>query len=118
MKKKILIIIIALVFLIISGVFVYNYWKSNGNYEIYIEKVDDNSPDRFLKVYRNGKSVNNYKYITFTDEKETILCYSNNPTANVFELDVEELIIVLSNNKKVHAKIIKEEIWKRKYYRL
>ena len=116
MKKKILIIIVVLIFLVTGGIFTYNHLKDSGNYEIHIEKVDDNSPDRFLNVYHNGKKIDNYKYITFTDEKETIVCYSKNPVANMFELDVEELIIVLSNDKKVHAKIIKEEIWKRKYF--
>lgn len=97
--------------LLIGFLFYENANKYNGIYEIQIEKIDNNSPDRRLIVKKDGKKTNKYKYIIFKENKDIILCYSENPTVNVFELnDINELIIVLPNNKEIIAKVMKEEI--------
>lgn len=113
MKKKLIIAtLISIFLLLLIGFLLYkNANKYNGIYEIQIEKVDDNSPDRHLIVKKNGKKTNKYKHIIFKENKDIILCYSENPTVNVFELnEIDELIIVLPNDKEVIAKIMKEEI--------
>lgn len=109
MKK--IIIIIFIILLVVIGLVVYkNYNNYDGIYEIYVEKIDDLSPDRHLIVKRNGKETKKYKHIRYENgDKKAILCYSDNPTTNVFNLDVSELIILLPNDEEKIAKIIKEE---------
>ena len=109
MKKIILIII--LIFLVIIGfIFYRNSNNYDGIYEIYIEKIDDLSPDRYLIVKKDGKETKKYKYIKYSNgEKTAILCYSENPTTNIFNLNVEELTVVLPNDKEIIAKLIMEE---------
>jgi len=119
MKKKLIIItFVLIILLVLIGILLYkNANKYNGNYEIQVKKIDDNSPDRHLIVLKDGKKTNDYKKITFKENKDIIICYQKNPTVNIFELDdINELLIILPNDKEVIAKIIKEEIWKRKYY--
>ena len=108
MKK---VIIISIISLIIIGFLLYrNSNNYDGIYEIYVEKIDDLSPDRRLVVKKNGKDTLKYKYIKYENgDKKAILCYSKNSTVNVFSLDVDELIIVLPNEEEKIAKIIKEE---------
>ena len=80
-----------------------------GDYLIYAEKIDDLSPDRILKVTKNGKETKKYKYIRYDKGNiKEILCYPESSAVNVFSLDVEELTIVLPNDEEVIAKIIKE----------
>ena len=108
--KKIIIIVIIVSLLIIGFLLYRNSNNYDGIYEIYVEKIDDLSPDRHLIVRRNGKETNKYKYIRYEkDDKKAILCYSENSTVNVFSLDVDELTIILPNNEEKIAKIIKEE---------
>ena len=108
MKAKILVILLIL----IGGFLTYYFVKNNessGTYEIHVQLVDDKSPDRILKVLKNGKEFNNYKYIKYNDDKNIILCYQKNPAVNMFELNKEELVIVLNNDKEVIAKVIRED---------
>ena len=89
------------------------YQKSDnydGIYEIYVEKVDDLSPDRRLIVKRNGKETNDYKYIWYEKgDNKAILCYAKSAVVNVFSLDVDELKIILPNDEEKMAKVIREE---------
>ena len=107
MKKKILIILIIVI--LIGGLLTYLFIKNNdsGTYEIQVELVDDRSPDRILKVLKDGKEYNNFKYIKYKSNN-IILCYQKNPTVNMFELTEDELVIVLNDDKEVFAKIRKE----------
>lgn len=74
-------------------------------YEIFLVKVDDYSPDRKLVVKKNDKEIE-FKKIKYIDDIE--LCDSSNPTISVSDIkDVNELIVVLLNDKEVKA-IIKE----------
>lgn len=95
----------------IIGVFLFKYFNNqNITYIIYAEKIDDLSPDRHLVVRKNGKETKKYKHIIYDNgTKRAILCYKSNPTANIFSLDIDELIIVLQNDKEVVAKLVKEE---------
>lgn len=115
-NKKVIIGLIS-VLLIIIAIICLNFDNYDGNYQIYVNKIDDISPDRHLVVKRDGKETSKYKYIVYRkDDKEAILCYSENPTANIFSLDVDELIIVLPNNMEKKAILIKEEKWKKEYF--
>jgi len=105
MKKKIIITVLILLSIIAIGFLVFN--KSD-NYEIRVDKVDDRSPDRKLIVLKNGKEFKDYKHIKYDNKKEIILCYQKNPTVNVFELE-DKLVIVLSNDKEVLAKVIRND---------
>jgi uncharacterized protein YxeA len=108
--KKIIIVIVILILIVIGYFILRKSDNYDGIYEIYVEKIDDLSPDRHLIVKRNGKITTKYKHIRYEKgDKKAILCYSENPTVNVFSLDVDELTIVLPNSEEKIAKIIKEE---------
>ena len=108
--KKIIIILLVTAFLIIGFLFYRNSNNYDGFYEVYVEKIDDLSPDRNLIVKRNGKETKKYKHIIYENgDKKAILCYSENPSVNVFSLDVDELTIVLPNDEEKIAKLVKEE---------
>ncbi len=108
MKK--VIIIVAIVSLLIIGFLLYrNSNNYDGIYEIYVEKIDDLSPDRHLIIKKDGKETKNYKSIKYSnDGKEAILCYASNPVTNKYNLDIDELIIILPNDKDIKVKVIKE----------
>ncbi len=108
---KRVIIIVSIVSLLIIGFLLYrNSNNYDGIYVIYVEKIDDFSPDRHLIVKRDGKITTKYKHIKYEKgDKKAILCYSENPTVNVFSLDIDELTIVLPNDEEKIAKVIKEE---------
>ena len=104
------IIIISILLIVVVLLFYKSINNYDGVYEIYVKEVDDYSPDRYLVVKRNGKETNKYQYIMYDNgEKQAILCYSKNPVANKFSLNVDNLIIILPNNEKKIAKLIKEE---------
>ena len=111
MKKK-YIILIAIIALIAIGLICYFVIKNNSEvsetYEIQVDLVDSRSPDRTLTVLKNGKATKNYKHIKLLD-KDIILCYQKNPTVNMFELESDELIIVLSDDKEVVAKLVRKD---------
>ena len=86
MKKKIKIPIIVLIaILILAIILIMIIPKGNDNFEIKIEMIDTYSPDRNIIVLKNGKEFNDYKHIKYK-EKDIILCYSNNPVVNMYEL--------------------------------
>ena len=109
MKKKyiILIVIIALIAVGLTWYFLRDD-EVSGNYEIEVTLVDERSPDRTLTVLKDGKATKNYKHIKYKDS-DVILCYQKNPTVNMFELDSDEFIVVLSNDKEVVAKLIRKD---------
>ena len=109
MKK--LVIIVIIISLLIIGFLIYrNSDNYDGIYEIYVEKIDDRSPDRHLIVKKDGKETKKYKFIKYNNgEKNAILCSSDNATTNVFNLTMDELIIILPNDEEIVAKLIKEE---------
>ena len=111
MKKKKIIIIGALGLILIGlGFYFYKVNQYTGTYKIKVNLIDDRSPDRLLVVYRNGKETTDYKYLRYKDNKEVVLCYSETPAVNQFEIkDIDELVIVLPNDKEVVAKIEKEK---------
>ncbi len=107
--KKILLISIPILILIIVGLFIILKKDDySGDYQIKVEVFDSRTPDRKLIVLRNEKETKEYKYIKYNDGKNTILCYQENPTANMYEIN-DELIVVLPNDKEVIAKVIKED---------
>jgi hypothetical protein len=72
-------------------------------YTIYVEKIDNFSPDRKLIVYENKKKID-FKEIQYEDG--IVLCSGNNPTVSYSEVAGEkELIVKLNNKKQVIAKI-------------
>ena len=96
--------------LILGGLIYYNKTKYDGDYKIVVEKIDSESPDRHLKVLRNNKETKDYKHIIYKKgDIEAILCYVDNPSVNVFSIDVDKLTIVLPNDKEVEAKVIRED---------
>ena len=108
--RKVIIIIVIVSLLIIGFLLYRNSNSYDGIYEIYIETIDDRSPDRHLIVKKDGKETKKYKYIKYDNgEQKAILCSSENATTNVFNLTMDELIVVLPNDEEIIAKIIKEE---------
>ena len=101
-NKIILIIIVSIVIVSIITIIMI---PTNENYKIKIKKVDDYSPDRTIVVLKNDKEFNDYKYIKYKDDdKDIILCYSENPTVNVFDLNDDDFIIVLEDKKEIVIK--------------
>ena len=111
MKKKNLIIIIAtivLIALVTTLVLVLNKSDENASYTVKMSLVDDQSPARFLTVYKNDKKID-FKEVRYMDD--VLLCRGTNPTIHFTELDEEtELKVVLKNDKVVIAKIEKGDI--------
>ncbi len=107
--KKIIIVIVILILIVIGYFILRKSDNYDGIYEIYVEKIDDLSPDRHLIIKKDGKETKNYKSIKYSnDGKEAILCYASNPVTNKYNLDIDELIIILPNDKEIKAKVIKE----------
>ena len=114
MFNKITVIITIIIILIVGSVIALNVgFKENGKggnsdqYVVTINKIDDQSPARILKVYYGEKEIE-FKEIRYTDD--VFLCKKENPT--VFFGDVveeKELKIIIDNNRFVIAKILKGE---------
>ena len=112
MKKKLIIVIaiVVLIGLIISLILFFKnkYDEKNAVYTVKVSLVDDQSPARFLTVYRNNKKID-FKEIYYMDD--VLLCKGKNPTIHFSELDGEkELKVILNNDKTVIAKIEKGDI--------
>ncbi len=106
MKKKYLIIIIALIILLIGGIIWFIY-KNTGNYIVKVNSVDEKSPDRVLTVYKEDEKI---EYKEIRKMNDVLLCDSNNPSVYYGEIKNEsKLKIVLNNDKKVVAKVVKGE---------
>lgn len=108
MKKIVLISIPILIALVVGLFMILSKDNYLGDYQIKVEVIDEQTPDRKLIVLRNGTETKKYKHIKYNDGKNTILCYQENPTANKHEIE-DELIVVLPNDKEVIAKVIKED---------
>ena len=109
MKKKTIIIIIAVLLVIIAAGLICYFTRNTtpSTYEIRVDLVDDKSPDRTLVVLKDGKETKDYKYIRYSDG--VILCYQKNSTVNMYEIDSDELIVVLLDDTEVNAKIIRND---------
>lgn len=93
-----LVIIVVLLFVILK-------LSNKQQYTITVEKIDDQSPSRILKVFEGNKEVS-FKEIRYKDD--VFLCRSTNPTVFYGDiLDEEELKVVLNENDYVIAKIDK-----------
>ncbi len=104
--KKLKIIIPIVIVLLIIIIIVILKFNNNSSYVITVSKIDDQSPARMLKVYKDGKGID-FKEIRYKDD--IFLCTNLNPT--VFYGDVEkekELKLILNDNKYIMAKV-KEE---------
>lgn len=106
MKKKYLIIIIAFIILLIGGI-IWFINKDSGNYIVKVSSVDDKSPDRVLTVYKDDKKI---EYKEIRKMNDVLLCDSNNSSVYYGEIKNESnLKVVLNNDKKVVAKVVKGE---------
>lgn len=101
--SKISIVCITL-FLVILGIFIIIFYKNkSADYYVVTKKIDEYSPDRIVEVYK-GKEKINFKYLKYEDG--TIICKESQPTISYVDLlDVDEVIVVLRNDKLVKAKI-------------
>lgn len=105
MKKKILIIIGALVVIVVLLILLLN----KTTYVIKVHMVDDKSPDRILEVYNNKNEKVEIKRIELLNGK--YLCDGINTSVYYGNIEnIEELRIVLKDNSKAVAKVIKEEV--------
>ena len=106
MKKKIVIIALALLILV-GGVYFIIKASHVPVYEIKVELVDEKSPDRILVVLKDGKEFKDYKYIKYRSDG-VVLCNSNSPVVNQYDIDDTIFVIVLDDDKEVEAKVVKE----------
>ena len=106
MKKKFL-IIGAIVLIVITIVLIILLNKTT--YVIKISMVDDKSPDRILSVWTNKDEKVDFKRIEFANG--TVLCDEINSSVYYGNLkDINELNVILKDDSKVVAKLIKEEV--------
>ncbi len=83
------------------------YDKPNELYVVKVYIIDKNSPDRLLKVYKNGKEIE-FDSIYYLDN--VLICHSTNPAVAKSAIkDEKELKIKLKNQKIIKAKIEMEE---------
>ena len=106
MKKKyliiggILIIIIAIILIILLN---------KTTYVIKVSMVDDKSPDRILTVYNNKDEKVEFKKIELLNG--TYLCDEINSSVYYGNLkNINELQVILKDDSKVIAQVIKEEV--------
>ena len=106
MKKKYL-IIGAIVLIVITIVLIILLNKTT--YVVKISMVDDKSPDRILSVWTNKDEKVDFKRIELTNG--TVLCDEINSSVYYGNLkDINELNVILKDDSKVVAKLIKEEV--------
>lgn len=107
--KKMLLLTIAIIVIIGSAFAYVNFANSKAEYKIIIEKIDDKSPDRKVKVLKNKKEID-FTEIRYNVKEKVVLCTGANPTINMFDTnDYTEYIVVLKNKKEVLAQLIVEE---------
>ena len=98
------ILIKSLVFIIILVSLIIIFYPRN-NYSIKITEIDDKSPDRVLEVYNNKKKIS-FKKI---EVNNNTLCTYDSPYVYYGELmDIEEVTVILNNNKSIKIKLEKE----------
>lgn len=107
MKKKI--IIISCVLLVVIAIALFLILSSKTKYTIRVSIVDDHSPDRVLTVYNEKNEKVEVKRIEYLDG--TLLCNGYNTTVHFGDIkDEKELQVILKDNSKIKAKIVKEEV--------
>ena len=81
--------------------------NKGSSYIVRTSRVDDQSPARYLNVYKDEEKIE-FKEVRYMDD--VLLCKGTNPTIHFTELDNEtELKVVLNNDEVVIAKIDKGE---------
>ena len=106
MKKKYL-IIGGIIIVIITTILI--ILLSRTTYVVKVSLVDDKSPDRILSVYNNKDEKVDFKRIELLNG--TYLCDEINSTVYYGNIkDINELQVVLKDDSKVIAKLIKEEV--------
>ena len=106
MKKKKIIIIALLLVAIITAIILLIVNKGS-SYIVRTSRVDDQSPARYLNVYKDEEKIE-FKEVRYMDD--VLLCKGTNPTIHFTELDNEtELKVVLNNDEVVIAKIDKRK---------
>ena len=107
MKKKVIIlssIIVTLVLIIILVVLL-----TKTKYTIVVSRVDSQSPDRILTVYKSKNEKVDVKKIEYLDGK--LLCYGYNTAVHFGDIEnVKELKVILKDGSEIIAKIIEEEV--------
>ena len=107
MKKKLLVIISVVITIIVAILLVVLLNKTK--YTITVTRVDDQSPDRILTVYKAKNEKVEVKRIEYLDGK--LLCYGYNTAVHFGDIEnVSEVRVILKDGSEVIAKIIKEEV--------
>ncbi len=106
MKKKLL-IITSIVTLIVASIILIIFLNQT-KYTIKVSKVDDQSPDRILTVYKEEEKIE-VKRIELLDGR--LLCSGFNTTVHFGNIEgISKLKVILNDNKEVIAKIVIEEV--------
>ena len=81
--------------------------RDSSTYIVKVNLVDEKSPDRILKIYRDNQEID-YKEIRKMNG--LLLCESDNSSIYYGEIKNEtKLKIILKNDKEVVAKIVEGE---------
>lgn len=105
MKKKYLIIggIVLTIVIVLLVILL-----SKPKYVVKASRVDDRSPDRVLKVYKNDEEIE-FKRIELLDGR--FLCDTYNSAVYFGNLkDIKELRVTLNDKSKVVAQLIEDEV--------
>ena len=103
MKKKIIIIISIALVLVITSIVILLISKNKSSYIVKTSLVDEQSPARYLEVYKDGEKID-FKEVHYMDD--VLLCKGTNPTIHFAELDDEEKLKVILKNDEVVIAII------------
>ena len=108
MKKKTLVLVISLIIILVGGIVIYLI-NNKVDYQILVSIVDNQSPDRVLKVVKKDSDENiDVEAVYYMDD--VFLCSGENLTVNKFDIKNEEkLYVVLKNGEKVKAIVVMED---------
>ena len=99
-KIKISIILIVIILLVLM-IFII---KNDTPYTVVVNKIDDHSPARILRVYKDDKEIS-FKEIRYSDD--VFLCSSLNPSVYYGDVNKEKkLKVVIDENNYIMAKIV------------
>ena len=96
--------LLTLVIIVIGIIILVIVPKNNGTYVVTINKVDDQSPSRILKVFKDDEEIE-FKEIRYKDD--VFLCNNNNPSVFYGDvIDEKELKVIIADNMSVIAKVL------------
>ncbi len=103
MKKK---VILGIIITLIVGVGVVYGIITKTQYYVVLEKIDNNSPARILKLKKDNEEIE-FESVYYLDD--VFLCDNTNPSINKNDVKNREKLKVILKDKTVVKAIVKKE---------